>query len=174
MADCPFNSADENIADFIYRIGSQQQIVGNPADIPCMDYVNDEYNIIYTPLDTVTPISLARYSYYTVPGLFSLLDSSSMEASGILTTFAAPALGNRGRGTLIGIVDTGIDYTNPLFRYQDGSTRIAGLWDQSIPTGEDVIPPGVPAYYELSGASYGTEFTREQINQALEIGRAHV
>ena len=167
MADCPFNSADENIADFIYRIGSQQQIVGNPADIPCMDYVNDEYNIIYTPLDTVTPISLARYSYYTVPGLFSLLDSSSMEASGILTTFAAPALGNRGRGTLIGIVDTGIDYTNPLFRYQDGSTRIAGLWDQSIPTGEDVIPPGVPAYYELSGASYGTEFTREQINQAL-------
>ena len=167
MADCPFNSADENIADFIYRIGSQQQIIGNPADIPCMDYVNDEYNIIYTPLDTVTPISLARYSYYTVPGLFSLLDSSSMEASGILTTFAAPALGNRGRGTLIGIVDTGIDYTNPLFRYQDGSTRIAGLWDQSIPTGEDVIPPGVPAYYELSGASYGTEFTREQINQAL-------
>lgn len=86
MADCPFNSADENIADFIYRIGSQQQIIGNPADIPCMDYVNDEYNIIYTPLDTVTPISLARYSYYTVPGLFSLLDSSSMEASGILTT----------------------------------------------------------------------------------------
>lgn len=84
MADCPFNSADENIADFIYRIGSQQQIVGNPADIPCMDYVNDEYNIIYTPLDTVTPISLARYSYYTVPGLFSLLDSSSMEASAYL------------------------------------------------------------------------------------------
>lgn len=167
MADCPFNSADENIADFIYRIGSQQQIVGNPADIPCMDFVNDEYNIIYTPLDTVTPISLARYSYYTVPGLFTLLDSSSMEASGILTTFAAPALGNRGRGTLIGIVDTGIDYTNPLFRYPDGSTRIAGLWDQSIPTGADVIPPGVPSYYELSGASYGTEFTREQINAAL-------
>ena len=167
MADCPFNSADENIADFIYRIGSQQQIIGNPADIPCMDYVNDEYNIIYTPLDTVTPISLARYSYYTVPGLFSLLDSSSMEASGILTTFAAPALGNRGRGTLIGIVDTGIDYTNPLFRYSDGSTRIVGLWDQSIPAGADAVPSGVPAYYELSGASYGTEFTREQINEAL-------
>lgn len=167
MADCPFNSADENIADFIYRIGSQQQIIGDPADIPCMDYVNDEYSIIYTPLDTVTPISLARYSYYTVPGLFSLLDSSSMEASGILTTFAAPALGNRGRGTLIGIVDTGIDYTNPLFRYSDGSTRIVGLWDQSIPAGADAVPPGVPAYYELSGASYGTEFTREQINEAL-------
>ena len=64
-------------------------------------------------------------------------------------------------------MDTGIDYTNPLFRYPDGSTRIAGLWDQSIPAGADVIPPGVPDYYELSGASYGTEFTREQINQAL-------
>ena len=132
-----------------------------------MDYVNDEYNIIYTPLDTVTPISLARYSYYTVPGLF--FPSGQFQHGGLRHTYhlcrACP--GKQGRGTLIGIVDTGIDYTNPLFRYQDGSTRIAGLWDQSIPTGEDVIPPGVPAYYELSGASYGTEFTREQINQAL-------
>lgn len=167
MADCPFNSASENIADFIYRSGSRQQIIGNPADIPCMDYVNEEYNIIYTPLDTVAPISLAKYTYYTIPGLFSLLDSSSMDASGILTTFTSPALDNRGRGTLIGFVDTGIDYTSPLFRYADGTTRITGIWDQSIPGGTEAIPPGVPDYYELSGASYGTEFTREQINEAL-------
>ena len=155
MADCPFNSADENIADFIYRIGSQQQIIGNPADIPCMDYVNDEYNIIYTPLDTVTPISLARYSYYTVPGLFSLLDSSSMDASGILTTFAAPALGNMGRGTLIGIVDTGIDYTNPLFRHPDGSTRIAGLWERilSLPACPPIMNSAVhPMALNLPGS----------------------
>lgn len=167
MADCPFNSAAENIADFIYRSGSIQQIEGNPADIPCKDYVNQEYDIIYTPLSTISPISLARYTYYTIPGLFSLLDSSSMEASGILSTFAAPALGNRGRGTLIGIVDTGIDYTNPLFRYPDGTTRIVGLWDQSIPLDPDIIPPGIPDFYEQSGATYGTEYTREQINEAL-------
>ena len=74
MADCPFNSASESIADFIYRYGSQQQIVGNAADIPCIDYVSPDYNIIYTPLDTVLPISLRKYSYYSVPGLFSLTE----------------------------------------------------------------------------------------------------
>ena len=167
MADCPFNPASESIADFIYRYGSQQQIVGNPEDIPCIDYVSPDYSIIYTPLDTVLPISLRRYSYYSVPGLFSLLDSSSMEVSGITSTFASPALGNRGRGVLIGFIDTGIDYTNPLFQNPDGTTRISSIWDQSLPEDRDILPPGVPDRYPGSGASYGTEYTREQINAAL-------
>ena len=157
MADCPFNSASESIADFIYRYGSQQQIVGNAADIPCIDYVSPDYNIIYTPLDTVLPISLRKYSYYSVPGLFSLLDSSSMEVSGITSTFASPALGNRGRGVLIGLIDTGIDYTNPLFQNPDGTTRINSIWDQSLPEDKDILPPGLPDRYPGSGASYGTE-----------------
>ena len=75
MADCPFNSASETIADFIYRYGSQQQIIGNPEDIPCMDFVSTDFSIIYTPLDTVEPISLRRTSYYSIPGLYTLLDS---------------------------------------------------------------------------------------------------
>lgn len=167
MADCPFNPASESIADFIYRYGSQQQIVGNPDDIPCIDYISPDYSIIYTPLDTVLPISLRRYSYYSVPGLFSLLDSSSMEVSGITSTFASPALGNRGRGVLIGLIDTGIDYTNPLFQNPDGTTRINSIWDQSLPEDRDILPPGVPDRYPGGGASYGTEYTREQINAAL-------
>ena len=35
-----------------------------------------------------------------------------------------PALNLRGQGTLIGIIDTGIDYANPIFQYADGTTRI--------------------------------------------------
>lgn len=167
MATCPFNPASESIADFIYRYGSQQQIVGNPQDIPCMDYINYDFSVIYTPLDTVEPISLRKYSYYSIPGLYTLLDSSNMEASGITSTFNSPALSNKGRGTLIGFVDTGIDYTNPLFRYPDGSTRIASIWDQSLPEDPDVIPQGVPDYYRMSGANYGTEYTREEIDEAL-------
>ena len=60
-----------------------------------------------------------------------------------------------GRGVLIGIVDSGIDYENPDFRNEDGTTRIAYLWDQSI-SGN---PPG--------GYAAGSEFTREDINAAL-------
>ena len=36
-----------------------------------------------------------------------------------------------GRGVLVGIVDSGIDLTNPDFRNEDGTTRIAALWDQA-------------------------------------------
>ena len=54
MADCPFNSASETIADFIYRYGSQQQFPGNSEDIFCMDFVSTDFSIIsvsYTHLD---------------------------------------------------------------------------------------------------------------------------
>ena len=167
MAACPFNPASETIADFIFRNGSQQQIRGNPENIPCLDYISYDFSVIYIPLETVEPIALRSYSYYSIPGLYTLLDSSNMEASGIISTFNSPALSNKGRGTLIGFIDTGIDYTNPLFRYPDGSTRIASIWDQSLPEDTDIMPPGVPDYYRASGASYGTEYTREDIDQAL-------
>lgn len=39
--------------------------------------------------------------------------------------------GLTGAGTIIGIVDSGIDYAHPDFRNPDGSTRILLLWDQS-------------------------------------------
>ena len=61
----------------------------------------------------------------------------------------------RGKGTLIGIVDSGIDYENVDFRNEDGTTRIAFLWDQSV--------AGTPP----AGYSVGTEYTKEQINAAL-------
>ena len=53
-------------------------------------------------------------------------------------------------------MDSGIDYENPDFRNEDGSTRIVSLWDQSMPGN----PP--------AGYAAGSEFTREDINAALE------
>ena len=61
----------------------------------------------------------------------------------------------RGKGTLIGIVDSGIDYENAEFRNEDGTTRIVSLWDQSV----NGRPP--------AGYLAGTEYTREQIDAAL-------
>ena len=55
-----------------------------------------------------------------------------MEAAGISQTSETPSLSNRGRGVLIGFIDTGIDYQNPLFQNPDGTSRILGIWDQTI------------------------------------------
>lgn len=167
MAVCPFNPASETIADFIYRYGSGQLNLEDREQFPCVDTVNFDFAVIHLPLQEARPISLQHYPYYSIPSLFALLDNGAMEASGILSVFNAPALSNMGQGTIVGIVDTGIDYTNPLFRNNDGTTRILGIWDQSYPLEEDQLPPGVPDYFENSGASYGTEYTMEQIDEAL-------
>lgn len=62
-----------------------------------------------------------------------------------------------GMGTLVAIIDSGVDYTHPDFRNADGTTRILGLWDQTIQTGP---PP--------EGYATGTLYTEEQINEALK------
>ena len=90
-----------------------------------------------------------------------------MEAAGILSAFNSPALGNRGEGVLIGLVDTGIDYRSPLFKNTDGTTRIAGIWDQSVPHGSRYPSPRCSGLLSHGRSSYGTEYTREQINEAL-------
>lgn len=40
-----------------------------------------------------------------------------------------------GAGVLVGIIDSGIDFTHPDFRNADGTTRIVSLWDQNVPGG---------------------------------------
>lgn len=62
-----------------------------------------------------------------------------------------------GRGVLIGIVDSGVDYRHPAFLTADGKSRILRLWDQSIPGN----PP--------EGYAIGTEYTNEEINEALSL-----
>lgn len=63
--------------------------------------------------------------------------------------------GLRGKGVLVAVLDSGIDYASADFRKEDGTTRIRSLWDQTL--------PGRPP----AGYSMGTEFTEEQIDEAL-------
>ena len=58
----------------------------------------------------------------------------------------------------MGIVDSGVDYFHPDFRNEDGSSRILYLWDQGI--------PGKPP----AGYGAGTEYTKEEIDEALALG----
>ena len=64
-----------------------------------------------------------------------------------------------GQGVLIAVIDSGIDYANPDFQNADGTTRIRALWDQSLIPREGERPP--------DGYTIGVEYTREQIDDAL-------
>lgn len=75
-----------------------------------------------------------------------------------ITTLQARQPELTGRGTLVGFIDSGIDYAHPDFRNNNGTTRITALWDQTI---------APSTYPSPSGYSLGTLFTEEIINEAL-------
>lgn len=67
-----------------------------------------------------------------------------------------------GQGVYMAILDSGIDYTEPMFRYADGTTKIAWLWDQGkradAEKGEK--PP--------QGFFTGVEYSRKMLNANLQ------
>ena len=62
----------------------------------------------------------------------------------------------QGRGNVIAIIDSGIDYLNQDFINEDGSSKILYLWDQES---NYQSPP--------EGMLFGSEFTRDEINEAI-------
>lgn len=72
------------------------------------------------------------------------------------------SLSYSGKGVLVGIVDSGIDYTHPDFRNPDGSSRILALWDQTI------SPDAKLNFLPPTGYTIGTLFLKEQIDFALK------
>lgn len=95
-------------------------------------------------------------SYLLYPTILSPLDDVANTEAGITPIIEHPFLNLSGKGVIIGIVDTGIDYTKDIFRYEDGKSKIINVWDQTIDGARR------PSLY------YGAEFSREQINEALQ------
>lgn len=90
------------------------------------------------------------------PKIMSPLDSQSNEDSGIAQILNHPYLNLSGRGVVIGFIDTGIDYTKEAFKFEDDSSKILYLWDQTI---EGNRPDSL---------YFGSVYTQEDINTALK------
>lgn len=150
-----------DVYDFIVSSDERNTPLIEPA---CVQSISRNYSILYYDRSRVPELSIRDYSYTSIPKLFSLMDSTSLDVSGILAIQNQPALSLKGQGILIGIIDTGIDYRNPLFRDGDGNTRIVSIWDQSY--NQAVVSEELDEN-QLPELLYGVEYTREQLNQAL-------
>ena len=131
----------------------------------CYSAIENLYSVVYFSRTDVMTADSYFFEYRSVPKLYGLMqsepvaagfDPNSLIVSGI-TQIQREPLALTGRGCIIAIIDTGIDYTNPIFRNEDGSSRILAIWDQTIQTG---TPP--------AGFQYGSEYTRQEIDQALQ------
>lgn len=165
---CTNSVASEDFADFIapYFTTPEEFIRSQGTD--CVDFVNSTLAVVYVPLSTVTPSTYTSYTYSAVPKLYSLLDVTSMDAAGITPAGELPVLNNQGAGVIVGFVDTGINYTDSLFRNVDGSTRIIGIWDQTNNSdNSNNIENETAKPFSAFPALYGTQYTAEEINLAL-------
>ena len=165
---CTNSVASEDFADFIapYFTTPEEFIRSQGTD--CIDFVNSTLAVVYVPLSTVTPSTYTSYTYSAVPKLYSLLDVTSMDAAGITPAGELPVLNNQGAGVIVGFVDTGINYTDSLFRNADGSTRIIGIWDQTNNSdNSNNIENETVKPFSAFSALYGTQYTAEEINLAL-------
>ena len=119
------------------------------------------YGLLTVPENLVDTVSrLPQIEYVEKPKrlFFSMADGK--EVSCVLpVTKRQPFLS--GKGILLAVIDSGIDYTNRNFRNADGSTRILSLWDQTV------SPDAEKGFFPPEGFQTGTEFSREQINAAL-------
>lgn len=159
MPDCREQVYSNEYFDFIIPYGVETEV---PVSGGCVQRVSEGFDIFFYPRNGLPALSIQNYTYTAIPKCYGLIDTTALEVSGIIRMQNQPVLSLRGDGVLVGFVDTGIDYTNPLFRYSDGSSRIVRIWDQTI---EDGTPP--------EGILYGAEYVREEIDRALAQEEPH-
>lgn len=142
-------------ADLLINYNGDRSIL-NRFQNASIHIINYYYAVVHVPVSQVTDTTISILGYSVMPSLFGLISEASLEASGILRLRNIPNFNLRGQGVLIAVIDSGIDYTNPVFRYADNTTKIVSIWDQTIFS--DQYP---------EGTYFGTEYSRDQINQAL-------
>lgn len=93
--------------------------------------------------------------YIELPKNLSFVLQESLGKACISSVQRDQRFGLLGSGTIVGIIDSGIDYTHPDFINEDGTSRVLYIWDQKL--------PGTPP----EGFKSGTEYNNDQINAAL-------
>ncbi len=124
----------------------------------CLQEGDFGYRVLYVSREGRPPLSFYEYGYYSIPSCYTPLDMDAVNAAGISAVQNLPSLEVMGEGVMIGFVDTGIDYRNPVFQRLNGTTRISAIWDQTLQEG---IPP--------EGFDFGSEYEKKQIDEALRL-----
>ncbi|WP_312372613.1 S8 family peptidase [Lachnoclostridium sp.] len=121
--------------------------------------INDRYTLINVPKETIDVCELGSiYSY--IPAIYTTDSTTALDETGVTKFRYEPEYELYGTGVLIGIIDSGINYLHPAFRYSDNTTKIQAIWDQTL---NNEATSGKDTEF-----SYGTIYTKDDINHALK------
>lgn len=147
--------------------------------------LDQSYAILTLPEALVEPVSgLSNIIYMEKPKRLFFAVNEAKRAS-CITAVQTPQTGSgdigvegtrnlTGKGVLVAVIDSGIDYAHPDFCNQDNTSRILEFWDQTLDAGRlndtrTEINENI-TYEPPKPYGRGVLFTREMINQALSKG----
>lgn len=131
----------------------------------CVDVVNNSFLVAYKQAPSPDALEdFYMYGYNNLPKVYGLMDVPAVEDIGGLAVRDLPGLSLDGHGVLVGFVDTGIDFRNPVFFDSEGNTRIEYIWDQN----QESFGVGTPIF------GYGGEYSKEDINAANALENPYV
>jgi len=124
------------------RGGKVSNIIGEilVADLPVANLTEIVFN------NSIIRAEAARYQESLLDTSLAFINADKVHSGENLPKYF------KGQNVVVGVVDTGIDWTHPAFINENGN-RILYLWDMS----DDTNPP---AEFE-----YGTEYTKEDLDQ---------
>ncbi|MGE4213852.1 MAG: S8 family peptidase [Anaerotignaceae bacterium] len=122
-----------------------------------VEILNESYAIVTININQVWQLyNYKEVEYIELPKMLMYSLRRSLNSACISPVQRPTGLNLSGAGTIVGIIDSGIDYTHPTFINEDGTSRIISIWDQ---LGEGEPPIGFRS---------GVEYSNEQINIALQ------
>ncbi len=147
---------DTSMWELIVKYNGTLERVREELQISAVELSN-QYAIITIPQYLISRLSDYDEIEYIEKPKRLFYEVNEGRTASCINPLQTPSVGLFGEGVLVAVIDSGIDYSHPDFRNEDGTTRIAVLWDQTI-------PGNPPLGYDI-----GTLYTREQINEALLI-----
>lgn len=151
----PVPAQNENFKNFIVRYN---QNVHGPVDYVSggnFQIIDDLFAVLYVPSETQPDMEITSFSYNSIPKCYTHMDLESLNTSGVTKLHNHPYLKLRGQGTAVAIIDSGVDYENPVFKTSNGS-KIQCIWDQTVPGKQSEEVP------------FGKLYTKNEIDEALE------
>jgi subtilisin family serine protease len=156
---CGNYATDEKYFDFIVENNASFY---DETALGCVVRVDENWSVGYGELPKGLSMTVADLNYHTIPKLYSTVednrgnDTSSFDSSGISSILAQPLLDVKGRDVIIGVIDTGIDYTLDIFKDSSINSKIGVIWNQTDKKQSDEANP-----------LFGKVYYKSDINRAL-------
>ena len=159
---CNLFVGQENVEEYLieYRGDLLEQIKN--IDYACAFIITNKLAIIVVKDDRLDELrsDVPAIIFVNFRNKYVLEGTSTTYVSNIRPIKINPYLNLTGRGVIIGIVDTGIDYTNKEFLREDNTSRVEIIWDQTINS--------TNANVNSNEIFAGTVYDNSKINEAVK------